>query len=115
VPEMTAGVTCEGVRALRIGMSKAEVVTHLGEPAIRQEFGRDGPRGEARQHERWNYAGGDFVVEFGSDETLYLASADLGKPHLFADRPTSVFILTGPGKPGDEGEQFNRFFRCPPR
>lgn len=111
VPELASGVRCDGVRALRLGMSESQVVDLIGEPTLRQSLNRS----NRIEVEQWQYGSGHFWLEFGPPgpgQRLMFASASLGKPHLFTEATTRVFTLATPGSAGDEGEQFDRFFRC---
>lgn len=103
-PDLEASVTCEGVRALRIGMAKREVVTLIGEGRP-QGVNSDGT-------ELWTYAEGQFLLQFDARDTLILATAGLSSMSR-TEHPTRVFSLVTPGVAGEEGDQFERFFQCP--
>lgn len=62
--------------------------------------------------ELWTYAEGQFSLEFDSRGTLFRAQAGLSRLRL-TEQPTRVFSLGTLGVPGEEGDEFERFFRCP--
>src|SRR3972149_3238130 len=84
---LAPGVTCEGVRALQLGMSKADVARWLGPPlgwAVGEEFGVKG--------ERWRYSDYDL-----SRLRLYVYFDKSGLPRghayyipIFGDRTRSA-------------------------
>lgn len=87
---LAPGVTCEGVRALQLGMSKADVARWLGPPlgwAVGEEFGVKG--------ERWRYSDYDL-----SRLRLYVYFDESGLTRVHAyympilgERSRSVYYL----------------------
>jgi len=102
-PDLEPRVTCAGVRALRVGMSKSDVIDLIGKGRAQgvTSGGTD----------LWTYAEGQFSLEFDAQGTLLRATAGLSMMRL-TEHPTRVFLLSTPGVAGEEGDQFDRFFRC---
>lgn len=111
-PELAAGVTCTGVRALRLGLSPAEVTRVLGEPLTKTPGPECNLPGSV--DECWSYSSGPdtqgYFRMWFRDGGLDYASAARIKLSSFSGKPTLAFQLDQNGP--REFPEFEGFFSC---
>lgn len=110
---VSPGVTCDGIRALKIGMSKQAVARLLGTPSKILPgplCGRMLPDGECWSYSEEGFfpAGVVFKVEFDSAALDY---AHVYARPVFRERKPTLFLLTSGAKP-IEGSDFASLFKC---
>lgn len=111
---VSPSVTCEGIRGLRIGMSKQDVASLLGTPSKilpGPGCGRMLPNGEC-----WSYnadsffpAGMVFNIEFDS---AGLSWAHVYERPVWGDKKPTLFSLSSPTE-SIETSSFTKYFKCP--
>lgn len=93
---LSPSVTCDGVRALRIGMSKDEIRANVGPPRRRTpaaECGMDVRSGECWSYESMDGIAGGVRFQIDIDDNRGLAGALMYEKYVLAERATTLFEL----------------------
>lgn len=106
-------VTCDGVRALRVGMSKDEIRANVGPPRRRNPATECGMR--VRAGECWSYESmegimGGIRFKMDIDDDRGLVQALMYERYSLSERPTTLFELREGVRL--EGEGFSSRMSC---
>lgn len=102
------GLTCDGVRKLKIGMTPAEVRNILGPPLSSASGGS--MCGKTTIRECWFYSTSNRVsVNF---DAVGLVRASAYYKPIFGDRSVTIFSLDPDVPKMYEGDEFVRYLKC---